>query len=537
MDHGTPALILSLVTLSRTVRARRYNPPVANSLRVRITANLVGSVGRAALNLLGIPWLIHRIGIEAYGLISLLTTLQVAATLLDLGLAPTLTREMAVAVAQPERRRIAAQTARAIEWSYAALAVVLGLALLAASPWAPEWVRAGRLSPGSIRQAVALMAAVVAVQWPTVLYISALQGLGREVTMNRITLGGAAATWIGAVLMLDHVAPTVQVFLGWEAIIGAAQTLVLMLTFHRALPELRGARPSLAHLRGIRRFAGGMSVVTAVGLLLVNLDKVILSRLVPLDVFGYYALAGTVAAGLGVLNSPVITVLSPDFTRVAAQGDEAHLRGLYHSGSQVMALFTLPAAVVIAFFSREVILAWTGQPETAARSAILTSLLVSGAALAALAALPYRLYAAYGRTRLLLAAYGIGAAVFIPFIVALTLRYQAVGAGVACVALNAAYVVILPVLVHRRVLRGEAWRWLLGGVVLPLLACTAVAGSLKMLLPATLPGRPWLLAGLALAWALATAAAAVVMPCARKAIGASLSRLGVGPAPPAEQPA
>jgi O-antigen/teichoic acid export membrane protein len=61
-------------------------------LRIGIAANLVGSLGRAALALLGIPWLIHRIGIEAYGLVGLLGSIQAVAALLDLGLAPTLTR-------------------------------------------------------------------------------------------------------------------------------------------------------------------------------------------------------------------------------------------------------------------------------------------------------------------------------------------------------------------------------------------------------------------------------------------------------------
>ena len=55
-------------------------------LRTNILANLIGNGWIALLTLVATPIQIHLLGVEAYGLVGLITVLQIVFATLDLGL-------------------------------------------------------------------------------------------------------------------------------------------------------------------------------------------------------------------------------------------------------------------------------------------------------------------------------------------------------------------------------------------------------------------------------------------------------------------
>ena len=65
------------------------------SVRRNAIANFVGQGWTALIGLAFIPIYIRLLGIEAYGLVGVFAVLQSWLAILDLGLTPTLSREMA----------------------------------------------------------------------------------------------------------------------------------------------------------------------------------------------------------------------------------------------------------------------------------------------------------------------------------------------------------------------------------------------------------------------------------------------------------
>src|SRR6185295_8221447 len=63
--------------------------------RRNLAANFAGTIWIAALALLFTPVYVHRLGVEAYGLVGFYTSMQAIFMLLDLGLGTTLNRELA----------------------------------------------------------------------------------------------------------------------------------------------------------------------------------------------------------------------------------------------------------------------------------------------------------------------------------------------------------------------------------------------------------------------------------------------------------
>lgn len=479
--------------------------------RENVIANYAGKAWSGLMALAFIPLYIGYMGIESYGLVGFYVTLQAVLGLLDLGLSTTLNRELA---ARPPAGGQAAATrdlVRTLELLYWLVGAGVGLALALGAPLiARHWLNGGELPAQSIVDAVRLMGLAFALQWPYSLYSGGLMGLQRQVLLNGVTMAVATLRWGGAALVLAAFSPTIQAFFAWQIVASVVHTAVTGAALWKSLPAAgRPARFEGGTLAGIWRFAAGMTGISALAVMLTQLDRVILSKLLPLEAFGYYTLAAVVASGLHLLVTPVFSAAFPAFSQLAAAGETGALKERYHRICQLASVVVLPPAVVIALFAEELLLLWTRDPVTTASSHLLVSVLVAGTALNALLTLPYALQLAHGRTRFAFWTNVIAVAFLAPAIVWATLNHGALGAALAWLALNCGYVFIGMPLLHRWLFPGELRRWYLNDVGLPLLASVAVALAGRWLLPAhaaTLATALWLLL-VAAATLLAAAAA------------------------------
>jgi O-antigen/teichoic acid export membrane protein len=375
---------------------------------------------------------------------------------------------------------------RTLEVGYWAIGILIGCAVWYSAPYiASHWIKAGNISPLEVRRAVTIMGALTALQWPLTFYQGGLLGLQRQVLLNGITITTATLSGGGALLILWLVSPAVSAFFTWQIAVSLLQAAATTFALWRCLPGSgHVARFDLGITRGIWRFAAGMSGITITALMLTQLDKVILSKMLTLKTFGYYILAGVVGNGLsGVLITPMFNTIFPRFSSLVAAGDEKSLLAMYHGSTQVMAVMILPAAVVIAIFSPEIMLLWTGSPEIANNTASIVSILVGGTALNGLMNLPYALQLSHGWTRIGLAINAMFILTIVPAIVFMTMHYGAAGAASVWLGLNGIYMAIGVPLTHRRLLKGEAFRWFTKDVGIPLMGSLIIVGIARFIFP------------------------------------------------------
>ena len=426
-----------------------------------------------------VPLYIKFMGMEAYGLIGIFTTIQAMLALLDVGLSGTLNREMARLSALPGKVPEMRNTVRTLETIYWCLSLFIGLAVMVLSPFlAHHWVNAGRLSPKTIEQAILIMGFVVALQMTVGFYSGGLMGLQKQVLLNAVNVGMSSLRGVGAVLLLWLVSPTIQVFFLWQIAISVLHTLLLALFLWRRLPGYQN-NPAVFQgylLKGIWRFTAGISAITILGAILSQLDKIILSRMLTLEMFGYYTLASVVAMSLGRLTAPMFFGMYPRFTQLASLDNQEELKRLYHKSCQVMSLLILPAAIVVALFAQEILLLWTHDPAIAEKSHLLVTILVCGTALNGLMNLPYALQLAYGWTALSMYKNIISVILLVPLIIYMTNHYGAIGAAGVWLLINLSDVFLVIPIMHRRLLRREKWRWYWQDVGLPLAAGLVIAG-------------------------------------------------------------
>lgn len=442
-----------------------------SKVKHNIIANFLGKGWKALISLAFVPFYIKFMGIEAYGLIGIFASLQVIFSLMDMGLSTTLNREMARLSGSKEKADIQKlrDTLRTLEIPYWGIAVVLAVLMISLSwPIAQYWIKSEQLSITSVQRAVMIMGFVAAAQWPVSLYSGGLRGLQRQVLLNVIVAVFATISGVGAILVLWLFSPTVEAFFIWQMIVGILRVFTLAFFLWRVLPS-SGKRACFRQklLSDIWRFAAGMTGITLAAILLTQIDKIILSKMLTLKMFGYFVLANLVARSLMRIIAPIFSAIFPRFSQLIAIGDEKKLKDFYHKSCQFMSLMIVPAGMIIAFFSYNLMCLWTGNIETANHTYIFVSLLVVGTMLNGFMNLPYALQLAYGWTSLAFYCNVFAVIIMVPLTIVLVFRFQAIGGAIAYIILNSGYVIIAIQLMHRRILKDEKWRWYLQDIGRP----------------------------------------------------------------------
>ncbi len=312
-----------------------------------------------------VPFYIRYLGIEAYGLIGIFAILQSSLALLDMGMKPALGREMARFTAGAHNAQSIRDLLRSIEIIGAITSIGIALVIWGAATWlASDWINSKDLPTNVVAQSITVMGIVVALRLVESIYVSSIVGLQRQVLESIVSSSMVTARGLGAVGVLAWVSPTIEAFFVWQGIISLITVPILATIVYRELPAApRPAIFSRAAIIGIWRFAAGVTLITLLALLLTQVDKILLSRLLPLKVFAYYALAGVLTNTLYMMTSPISAAFYPQFTELATRLDSVALRRAYHQASQLTAVVVGGAAVMLIIFAYPVLYLWTANAE------------------------------------------------------------------------------------------------------------------------------------------------------------------------------
>ena len=190
-------------------------------------------------------------------------------------------------------------------------------------------------------------------------------------------------------------------------------------------------------------------------------DKLLLSKLLPLAEYAHFTLAVLVASGVMIISGPISGAILPRLTKLVATGDHAGLIRLYRNATQLVAVIATPAALVLAFFSEQVLWVWTGDAALARKAAPVLQLYALGNGILVLSAFPYYLQYAKGDLKLHLLGNTLFLSLLIPSILFATTAYGVVGAGWAWLSSNLIYFLIWIPLVHKRFDSNLHLQWLI----------------------------------------------------------------------------
>lgn len=462
---------------------------LASLLKRNVIANYASQIYSILIGVVVVPIYLKYMGMEAYGLIGLFATVQVCVQSLDMGITPTLSREVAITKAGAATPVNLRQLLRSFELIFLGTGLIVTLGAAVTSGYvSTEWIKVGSLDPIDVQRSLLMMAAIAWLRWFAGLYRGVIAGFQKQVWQSGMNVAIATAHSIAVIPYLVLVGSTPLHFFAYQLGVALLDFGLVHWKAYRLLPAVSG-EPKLwfqfGPLRRVFHFSAIVALTGGLWTVVMQTDKILLSRILSLSEYGLYSLATVVAGGIVTLSQPLRTALLPRLADCAARDDKAQLLSLYRKATQFVAICACSAAFFVATFPRIVLWVWTGSTQIANSSALTLALYATGNCVAVLGAFPYYVQYATGKLSLHLAGSILYLAVLVPSVVLLALRYGAPGAGAAWLGTNLLYLLGWVPYVHRHFFGSFHKAWLTRdvGVIAVATACAAIAIRSVMVWP------------------------------------------------------
>lgn len=474
------------------------------SLKRNLAANYVSQGYIAVIGVALVPLYLKYMGAEAYGLVGFYAMLQRWFNVLDMGLTPTMAHQTARfhggGLSALDYRRLV----RALEGIFFAVALFGGGLLFLSAHWVGgHWLKVRSLPLSEVALCLQMIAIIVALRWMGGLYRGAVTGAERQVWLSGFTSLVATLRFVAVVPVLIFVNAAPAVFFGFQLGTAVFEIVGLMWMSGRLLPHVPHDQKlewDWTPLKPVLGFALTIAFTSSVWVFVTQSDQLVLSKLLPLADYGYFTVVILVASGLMIVSGPVSSAIMPRMTNLEARGNHSQLIAIYRKATQLIVVTAIPATLVLTFFPRQVLWAWTGDTVLVDKVASVLRLYAIGYGILTVGAFPYYLQYAKGNLRLHLIGNIFFAVLLTPSIVWSAIHYGMIGTGWAWLASNIIYFLLWTPLVHRRFAPGMHWGWILQDIARPSAPALIVAAAAAWLV-AWSQNRTWLVIELAIAGA------------------------------------
>lgn len=458
--------------------------------------NLLGQVLPLVVAVLAIPALIRLLGLERFGFLALVWVLVGYASLFDLGIGRALVRTMSLRLARGDADGAAAsgRTGLVCLWL---LGLLMAAVLAALAPWLV----------GSV---LSLPAALRAEALPATLWLAAtlpfvMASAGYSAVLNAHQAFRPLNLVRALFSILSYLVPLALAWQGWAtlpAVVGAILVLRIIGTGALAATARRhGAfrawplRPEREPLRELLQLGGWMSVSNLVSPLLSQLDRLLISGLVPLRDVGVYAAPFDLLSRLMVLPYAIVNAVFPGATAVQPGTPEA--RQAAGDLLRWLAVAMFPVVLAVVALAQPATTLWLG-PEIGPRAAWVLQVLALGVFANTLAQAPATLIQAAGKPRDMALLHLAELPLFLALLWALTSSHGIEGTAVAA-SLRMVLDALAVAWLAQRGLRLGPWPWralwrpALGMALLfgAALACRGWLPALALLAAAAVLAGPW----------------------------------------------
>lgn len=449
-------------------------------VKKNILFNYVGQGWAALMGIAFVPSYIEYLGMDGYGLIGVFAVMQIWFSLLDMGMALTLNREIARYTAGEYNAQYIGNLLRSLEIIALVIGISISFSVAMSAEWvSTNWLNSDVLTLELIKNSIVLIGLVIGLRIVEGLYRSVLVGMQRQALYNVILILSSTFRWGGALAVLILIESNLLLFFFWQLISSFLTLVMLAISAYVVLPkEARTGRFAWSVLTKIASFAVGAFAITALSLAINNIDKIVLMKFISLTDYGFYILAYTVAGAANVLIGPIIQAYYPRFCQLYAKQCNKIFSETYHEAAQLISVFYGTIALIIIASSTVIIWLWTGDEILTSRVSPLLSVLMLGNLLNCLMWIPIQAQLSAGLTGMLIRFYFIALLIFVPLVALVAPSYGAIGVAWVWVFINLFLLVVMIFFMHRKILIGEMYSWLYADVFIPLSSSAFVVFTL-----------------------------------------------------------
>ena len=348
------------------------HPPAETTSGGAVAAHLGRRIAlNTVLNLLGrfvyvvgwaltAPFMLERLGVERFGLWSLITVISGLYLTFDLGLSHALTKFVAEFRASGDRRALRGIFTLGIALFSGLGLVMITLLVLFRTP-VVAFFRVGSELRDEAGWALIGAAVVYGLLNAYTSMSSVLSGLQRLDLWNQISILVTLLQLLGIWLVLIW-GMGIRGLVVNTGIALAIGTILSWMVVRRLAPEIRIdlSSPSRPLWHRLRSFGAALQIINLGVLIQFQLDKVLFARFVSLGAVASYEFAFRLTSAFWALPSLLLTPLLPAVAHLDALAEKERIARLYRRASRYVLALAFPLAGGMILFAPRLFFVWLG---------------------------------------------------------------------------------------------------------------------------------------------------------------------------------
>lgn len=351
------------------------------------TLNLVGQLVPLLVAIAAMPYVIHELGPEQFGILSIAWVLLSYTTLLDLGLGRATTKFVAEHLGRDDSERVPGVVWTSV-WAQSFLGIIGAITFASVTP-----VLANHLLKMSftLRFETRLSFYILAASLPIVLVGNAFRGAleaGQHFNLvNYVRMPANASIFLLPALALPFGIglPGIVLLL---VVARLAATIAYLLLCLRRFPILRrNYSGNSAEVRTLLGYGGWVTVSNIVSPIMTYLDRFFIGSIVSVTAVGYYTAPYEAISRATILPGSLTATIFPAFSSLEATGSRDRVEELCVRSLRSLLLTLGPVLVLVIVFAHDILRAWLGA-DFAAKGAVVLQILAAGTLINSLAYMP-----------------------------------------------------------------------------------------------------------------------------------------------------
>jgi|SaaInlLV_10m_DNA_2_1039722.scaffolds.fasta_scaffold00428_15 O-antigen/teichoic acid export membrane protein len=439
------------------------------NLKKNIIANFFGQFYTIIIGIVMVPFYLQYLGAEAYGLVGFFALMQSWMMLLDMGISPTLGREVAKVRSSVEEsvKVVFKKLLHSLEFVFIIVAVIITSSILLFSfDISSKWLTIESMDINTVSYCISLMGVMIGLRFLSSLYRSGINGAEEQVWLSTFNIIIVTFKFVGVFLILYFISTDVLYFFKYQMIIAIVEFIILAIKFYKVMDIGRFKLYfSYESVKPILPFAMGIAYTGGIWILLTQLDKLLLSGVLPLAEYGYFALVGMIANAVLQLMRPIALAIQPKMVSLIQQGREKEMIVLYKKATQLMSVIVFSVVAIIGIYSYELLYSWTGNIEASKWAKDILFWYVMGNGILTIAAFQYSLQFGYGNLKMHIYYNTFSALISIPLIIWSAYNYGATGVAIVWFVFRLVSFLIWTPIVHHKFAPGVHKNWIIKDIM------------------------------------------------------------------------
>jgi O-antigen/teichoic acid export membrane protein len=369
---------------------------ISGSLIARNTImNLIGQALPLVVGVVTIPLVVHGLGTDRFGLLSLAWVVLGYFTIFDLGLGRATTKYVSEALGKGEGDQVPQIIWTAVTFQ-AALGFLGALVLFGITDLLVE--RVLNIPPelfGEAKDTFHLLALSIPLVLVSSSFSGVLEAAQRFDLVNAVRIPSSILTFI---------LPLVGLYLGFGlpgivALILLARigTLIaLMWMDFGIVPKLREYTVSFARFSSLFAYGGWVMITSIISPILVYLDRFLIGSLLTIAAVAYYSVPYDMVTRLWIISVSLTMTLFPAFSAMEGVRDRQRLSMFFARSIKYVFLISGTIVVLIVVYAEEILQIWLGG-DFVIESTVAMQVLALGVLINSLAQTPFALLQGVGR--------------------------------------------------------------------------------------------------------------------------------------------